>query len=193
MSTNKTSTNNNWKKKKPTSHRILANPIQTTTIDTNGNNIKSNFQQLSESARNYLLLVIFPPSWEKAALAAVAAASRIFRSSSSRLAISASVQPSSVSWSSSSTSLSSIWRLRSCSRISLLGFLVRPAEAGFASNPLPLSLFFPVLDLMKNLLLCMYPLVPDPLGVCNPIPLYISEEKNQTKFTIMLRFQIRSK
>ena len=109
MSTNKTSTNNNWKKKKKTtSHRILANPIQTTTIDTNGNNIKSNFQQLSESARNYLLLVIFPPSWEKAALAAVAAASRIFRSSSSRLAISASVQPSSVSWSSSSTSLSSI-------------------------------------------------------------------------------------
>jgi hypothetical protein len=110
---------------------------------------------------------------------AAASASVALRASATRSSISSSVYPCSSSTSLSTSSLSLTWRLRSCSRISLLGLRIPPPSAPAASGGS--GLWGPPgpppdakRGLTKNVLVCTYPLVPDPRVVCSLLPLYIA-------------------
>ena len=70
----------------------------------------------------------------------------------------------------SSAHLSSTFRFRWCSKISLFGCLLR--MSGFPSSVLYTTLSFVFRTIAQFLSTC--PLVPEPLGVVNPIPLYIT-------------------
>lgn len=109
-----------------------------------------------------------PPSCEAAA---ANSASSVFFASASFSAISASVYPWSVRVSCRIKSFNRTFRLRSCSRISLLGF--RTAPSGLDPEMAASGRAVDGRGLTKNLLVWMYPFVPEPLGVWSPIPLYI--------------------
>jgi hypothetical protein len=114
----------------------------------------------------------YPPLPGRARGPASSATAAALRASSTRSSISASVYPCSSSASLSTSSLSSTCRLRSWSRMSLLGLRIPPSPAP-ASSPRPGSGGPLVRYLTRNLLVWTYPLVPDPRAVCRPMPLYM--------------------